>query len=153
VGGGPFPTEQNNAIGERIRRIGNEYGTVTGRPRRCGWFDAVAVRYAARISGSTELAVMLLDVLSGIDALKVAVAYDFNGKRTNVLPSSLTDFEEYNPVYETLPGWDEDLTQIKKWSDLPARARDYVEFLGRQVGVPVTIVSVGPERRQTILVP
>jgi adenylosuccinate synthase len=153
VGGGPFPTEQNNAIGERIRRIGNEYGTVTGRPRRCGWFDAIAVRYAARISGSTELAVMLLDVLSGIDALNVAVAYDFKGKRTNVLPSSLTDFEQCSPVYETLPGWDEDLTQIKKWSDLPARARNYVEFLGRQVGVPVTIVSVGRERRQTILVP
>ncbi len=152
VGGGPFPTEQNNAIGERIRRIGNEYGTVTGRPRRCGWFDAVAVRYAARISGSTELAVMLLDVLSGIDALNVAVAYNFNGTRTSVLPSSLTDFEECSPVYETLPGWDEDLTQIKKWSDVPARARNYVEFVGRQVGVPVTIVSVGPERRQTILV-
>jgi adenylosuccinate synthase len=114
VGGGPFPTEQNNAIGERIRRIGNEYGTVTGRPRRCGWLDAVAVRYAARISGSTELAVMLLDVLSGIDALNVAVAYDFKGKRMNVLPSSLVDFEQYSPVYETLPGWDEDLTQIKK---------------------------------------
>jgi adenylosuccinate synthase len=152
VGGGPFPTEQNNAIGERIRRVGNEYGTVTGRPRRCGWFDAVAVRYAARISGSTELAVMLLDVLSGIDALNVAVAYDFNGTRTSVLPSSLTDFEQCGPVYETLPGWDEDLTQIKKWSDVPARARNYVEFVGRQVGVPVTIVSVGPERRQTILV-
>ena len=152
VGGGPFPTEQNNAIGERIRRVGNEYGTVTGRPRRCGWFDAVAVRYAARISGSTELAVMLLDVLSGINALNVAVAYDFNGTRTSVLPSSLTDFEQCSPVYETLPGWDEDLTQIKKWSDVPARARNYVEFVGRQVGVPVTIVSVGPERRQTILV-
>jgi adenylosuccinate synthase len=152
VGGGPFPTEQNNAIGERIRRVGNEYGTVTGRPRRCGWFDAVAVRYAARISGSTELAVMLLDVLSGIDALNVAVAYDFNGTRTSVLPSSLTDFEQCSPVYKTLPGWDEDLTQIKKWSDVPARARNYVEFVGRQVGVPVTIVSVGPERRQTILV-
>jgi adenylosuccinate synthase len=152
VGGGPFPTEQNNAIGERIRRVGNEYGTVTGRPRRCGWFDAVAVRYAARISGSTELAVMLLDVLSGIDALNVAVAYNFNGTRTSVLPSSLTDFEQCSPVYETLPGWDEDLTQIKKWSDVPARARNYVEFVGRQVGVPVTIVSVGPERRQTILV-
>jgi adenylosuccinate synthase len=152
VGGGPWPTEQSNAIGERIRRVGNEYGTVTGRPRRCGWFDAVAVRYAARISGSTELAVMLLDVLSGIDALNVAVAYNFNGTRTSVLPSSLTDFEQCSPVYETLPGWDEDLTQIKKWSDVPARARNYVEFVGRQVGVPVTIVSVGPERRQTILV-
>ncbi len=152
VGGGPFPTEQNNEIGERIRRIGNEYGTVTGRPRRCGWFDAVAVRYAARISGSTELAVMLLDVLSGLDTLNVAVAYDFKGRRTDVLPGSLTDFERCSPVYETLPGWTEDLTQIKRWSDLPACARDYVEFLGRQVGVPVTIVSVGPERRQTILV-
>jgi adenylosuccinate synthase len=152
VGGGPFPTEQNNAIGERIRRIGNEYGTVTGRPRRCGWFDAVAVRYAARISGSTELAVMLLDVLSGIDVLNVAVAYELKGGRTDVLPSSLSDFERCSPVYEKLPGWNEDLTQIKEWSDLPARARDYVDFLGRQVGVPATIVSVGPERRQTILV-
>ena len=153
VGGGPFPTEQDNATGERIRRVGKEYGTVTGRPRRCGWFDAVAVRYAARVSGSTELAVMLLDVLSGIDELKVAVAYDDNGRRTTELPSSLVDFERYQPIYETLPGWDEDLTKIKQWSDLPRHARDYVEFFGRQVGVPVTIVSVGPERRQTILMP
>ena len=95
---------------------------------------------------------MLLDVLSGLDTLNVAVAYDFKGRRTDVLPGSLTDFEQCSPVYETLPGWTEDLTQIKQWSDLPACARDYVEFLGRQVGVPVTIVSVGPERRQTILV-
>ncbi len=153
VGGGPFPTEQDNAIGERIRRVGKEYGTVTGRPRRCGWFDAVAVRYAARVSGSTELAVMLLDVLSGIDELKVAVAYEFEGKRTNELPSSLADFEHCRPIYETLPGWNEDLTRIKQWSDLPKAARDYVEFFGRQVGVPVTIVSVGPERRQTISCP
>jgi adenylosuccinate synthase len=152
VGGGPFPTEQDNAIGERIRRVGKEYGTVTGRPRRCGWFDAVAVRYAARVSGSTELAVMLLDVLSGIEELKVAVFYEYNGQRTTELPSSLADFEHYRPVYETLPGWNEDLTGIKHWSDLPAQARRYVEFFSRQVGVPVTIVSVGPERRQTILV-
>jgi adenylosuccinate synthase len=153
VGGGPFPTEQDNPIGERIRRVGKEYGTVTGRPRRCGWFDAVAVRYAARVSGSTELAVMLLDVLSGFDELKVAVSYDFQGRRTSELPGSLTDFEHYRPIYETLPGWHEDLTAIKKWSDLPKSARDYVEFFGRQVGIPVSIVSVGPERRQTILMP
>jgi adenylosuccinate synthase len=152
VGGGPFPTEQDNAIGERIRRVGKEYGTVTGRPRRCGWFDAVAARYAARVSGSTELAVMLLDVLSGIDELNVAVSYECNGNRVHQLPSSLVDFEQYRPVYETLPGWKEDLTKVNRWSDLPAQARNYVEFCGRQVGVPVTIVSVGPERRQTILI-
>jgi len=151
VGGGPFPTEQDNAIGERIRRVGKEYGTVTGRPRRCGWFDAVAARYAARVSGSTELAVMLLDVLSGIDQIKVAVSYDDRGKSTGELPSSLADFERYQPVYETLPGWHEDLTGIRHWSELPAAARHYIEFLGRQVGVPVRIVSVGPERNQTII--
>ena len=130
VGGGPFPTEQDNAIGERIRRVGKEYGTVTGRPRRCGWFDAVAVRYAARVSGSTELAVMLLDVLSGIDELKVAVAYDHHGQRTNELPSSLADFEHCRPIYETLPGWHEDLTKVKQWSDLPTQARNTSSFSG-----------------------
>jgi len=153
VGGGPFPTEQDNATGERIRRVGKEFGTVTGRPRRCGWFDAVATRRAARISGSTELAVMLLDVLSGIDELKVAVAYECEGKPTTELPSSLADFEQCRPVYETLPGWSEDLSSVKKWSSLPVHARNYVEFLGTRLQVPVTIVSVGPERRQTILRP
>ncbi len=151
VGGGPFPTEQNNEIGERIRRVGREYGTVTGRPRRCGWFDAVAARYAARVSGSTELAVMLLDVLSGLETLNVAVAYNDRNRPTHELPSSLLDFEHCRPVYETLPGWHDDITRIKKWSDLPAQARDYIEFIGKQVGVPVSIVSVGPERTQTIL--
>jgi len=153
VGGGPFPTEQNNATGERIRRVGKEFGTVTGRPRRCGWFDAVATGRAARISGSTELAVMLLDVLTGIDELNVAVAYEIGGKRTTELPSSLTDFEQCRPVYETFPGWSEDLCSIRKWSALPVHARNYVEFLGKRLQVPVTIISVGPERRQTILLP
>jgi len=153
VGGGPFPTEQDNATGERIRRVGKEFGTVTGRPRRCGWFDAVAARRAARISGSTELAVMLLDVLTGIDLLNVAVAYEIDGKRTDELPSSLAAFEQCRPIYETLPGWNEDLCSVKTWSALPVHARDYVEFLGKRLRVPVTIVSVGPERRQTILLP
>jgi adenylosuccinate synthase len=153
VGGGPFPTEQDNAIGERIRRIGKEYGTVTGRPRRCGWFDAVAVRYSARVSGSTEIAVMLLDVLSGLDEVKVAVAYeDESGRPVHELPAQLADLEQCRPVYTTLPGWKEDLTGARTWSELPATARAYVEFLGAQVGVPVGIVSVGPERRQTILI-
>jgi adenylosuccinate synthase len=153
VGGGPFPTEQENETGERIRRAGKEYGTVTGRPRRCGWFDAVATGHGARISGATEIAVMLLDVLSGIDELKVAVAYERNGNRVNALPSSLIDFSECVPVYETLPGWKEDLSVIRDWSELPATARDYVQFLADRIGVPVSIVSVGPDRRQTILVP
>ncbi len=151
VGGGPFPTEQDNATGERIRRVGKEFGTVTGRPRRCGWFDSVATRHAVRVSGSTELAVMLLDVLSGIDELNVAVAYDCDGKRITELPSSLTDFEMCRPVYETLPGWSEDITKVTSWSGLPKAARDYVLFLGKKTGVPVSIVSVGPERRQTIM--
>ena len=151
VGGGPFPTEQDNEIGERIRRVGKEFGTVTGRPRRCGWFDAVAVRHAVRISGTTELAVMLLDVLSGIDELNVAVRYERDGKPISELPSSLYDYERCRPVYQTMPGWSENLSAIRHWSDLPSQAKEYVELLGRLVGVPVTIVSVGPERLQTIL--
>ncbi len=153
VGGGPFPTEQENETGERIRRVGREYGTVTGRPRRCGWFDAVAVRHAARVSGSTELAVMLLDVLSGIDPLRVAVAYeDDSGRRVADFPAHLADLARCRPVYEDLPGWADDLTGARRWSDLPAAARSYVEFLADQAGVPVAIASVGPDRDQTIVV-
>jgi adenylosuccinate synthase len=151
VGGGPFPTEQDNAIGERIRRVGKEYGTVTGRPRRCGWFDAVAVRYAARVSGSTEVAVMLLDVLSGLDEIQVAVAYEGDsGQTITELPGQLADWERCRPVYTTLPGWRDDLTQARTWAELPAEARAYVEFLAAQIGIPVSVVSVGPERKQTI---
>jgi adenylosuccinate synthase len=152
VGGGPFPTEQDNATGERIRRVGKEYGTVTGRPRRCGWFDAVAVRYAARVSGSTEIAVMLLDVLSGLDEIQVAVAYeDDAGRSITELPGQLAEWERCRPVYATLPGWKADVTGARSWGDLPAEARAYVDFLARQIGIPVAIVSVGPERKQTIL--
>jgi adenylosuccinate synthase len=151
VGGGPFPTEQDNAVGERIRLVGREYGTVTGRPRRCGWFDAVAAARALRISGSTELAVMLLDVLTGFEELNVAVAYEVDGQRITELPSSLATLWNCRPVYETLPGWSEDLTGVRSWSALPMQARNYVEFLGNRLSVPVTIVSVGPERRQTIM--
>ncbi|WP_165233050.1 adenylosuccinate synthase [Aquisphaera insulae] len=153
VGGGPFPTEQENETGERIRRVGREYGTVTGRPRRCGWFDAVAVRYSAGVSGSTELAVMLLDVLSGIEELNVAVAYELDGRRVESLPASLTDLARCRPIYETVQGWTEDITSVREWADLPAAARDYVTFIARQVGVPASIVSVGPDRRQTIQIP
>jgi adenylosuccinate synthase len=154
VGGGPFPTEQDNEVGERIRRIGREYGTVTGRPRRCGWFDAVAVRHSARVSGSTEVAVMLLDVLSGLETLQVAVAYqDDHGRKVEDLPGHLADLERCRPVYETLSGWHEDITAARTWDDLPEAARRYVDFLEGQIGVPITIVSVGPDRRQTIARP
>lgn len=154
VGGGPFPTELDNEIGERIRRVGREYGTVTGRPRRCGWFDAVAARYSARISGATELSLMLLDVLTGIGSLEVAVAYeDDSGRRTRDFPAHPADLERLRPVFETLPGWSRDLSGVRTWADLPKEARQYVEFLGRQVGVPVAIVSVGPDRAATIELP
>jgi adenylosuccinate synthase len=153
VGGGPFPTEQENSTGERIRKVGREYGTVTGRPRRCGWFDAVAARHAARVSGATEIAIMLLDVLSGFDELKVAVSYEYDAKRTDLLPASLGQFERCRPVYESLPGWAEDLTGVRTWLDLPVSARKYVHFLAEQVGAPASVVSVGPDRQQTIIVP
>ena len=151
VGEGPFPTELNDEIGERIRRVGKEFGTVTGRPRRCGWFDAVAARYASRVSGSTEVAVMLLDVLSGLETLRVAVAYeDESGNRVEAFPAHLDALGRCRPVFETLPGWSEDITGARTWSDLPGAARDYVRFLGEQLGIPVGIVSVGPDRSQTI---
>ena len=112
VGGGPFPTEQDNEIGQRIRDQGNEYGTVTKRPRRCGWLDAVAVRYTARLSGVDSICVMLLDVLSGLDELKICTAYEIDGERSNRFPSHVDDLRRVKPVYETLPGWQEDITGV-----------------------------------------
>jgi adenylosuccinate synthase len=153
VGGGPFPTEQENETGERIRQKGREFGTVTGRPRRCGWFDAVATRYSAQVSGSTEIAVMLLDVLSGLPEIKVCVAYeDDRGRKVDAFPGHLSDLERCRPVYETLPGWSEEITGCRTWGDLPGAARDYVRFLGEQLKVPVSIVSVGPDRLATLRV-
>jgi adenylosuccinate synthase len=153
VGGGPFPTEQDNPTGDRIRRQGNEFGTVTGRPRRCGWFDAVAVRYSSRVSGSTEIAVMLLDVLSGLETLQVAVAYeDADGRRIESFPAHVDDLAQCRPVYETMPGWSEDISSARSWGELPRAAQDYVRYLARQIGVPVTIVSVGPDRDATLRV-
>ncbi len=150
VGGGPFPTEQDNEIGQRIRDQGNEYGTVTKRPRRCGWLDTVAVRYTTRLSGVDSICVMLLDVLSGLDELKICTAYELDGKQTNQFPSHVDDIRRVQPIYETLPGWQEDLTQATSMSDLPANAIAYVKRVGELVGVPVEMVSVGPARRQTI---
>jgi adenylosuccinate synthase len=150
VGGGPMPTEQDNATGQRIRDRGNEYGTVTKRPRRCGWFDAVAARYTARLSGVDELAVMLLDVLSGFEELSICSAYLVDGRRVTQFPSHVDDLKRAEPVYETLPGWREELTGVRRYDDLPENARCYLARIGELLGRPVTVVSVGPDRDQTI---
>ncbi|HET6879107.1 MAG TPA: adenylosuccinate synthase [Pirellulales bacterium] len=151
VGGGPFPTEQDNALGQHIRDRGNEYGTVTRRPRRCGWFDAVAVRYTARLSGVDTLAVMLLDVLSQLDEIKVCTAYQIGGRRVSVFPSHVDDVRQAEPIYETVPGWKEEIDHIRSLDALPENARNYLDFLSDVIGRPVEIVSVGPDREQTIL--
>ena len=152
VGGGPFPPEQDNAIGQHIRERGNEYGTVTRRPRRCGWFDAVAARYTARLSGVDVLAVMLLDVLSELPELNICTAYELHGRRTADFPSHVDDLREVKPVYETLPGWQRDIRAVRRMDDLPSNARRYLDRLSQLIGPPVEIVSVGPDREQTILV-
>jgi adenylosuccinate synthase len=150
VGGGPFPTEQDNATGEHIRRRGNEYGTVTRRPRRCGWFDAVAARYTARLSGVDSLAVMLLDVLDELPEVKICTAYDLDGRRTTDFPAHADDLRRVVPVYETWPGWQQDLTGTARLGDLPTAARKYLDRIGELLGRPVEVVSVGPDRQQTI---
>ena len=150
VGGGPMPTEQDNAIGIHLRERGREYGTVTMRPRRCGWFDAVAARYTARLSGVDELAVMLLDVPGGLDELKICTAYDVDGTRTSQFPSHVDELKKAVPVYETLPGWEEDLSTVRSYDALPAAAKAYLARIGELLGRPVLTVSVGPDREQTI---
>jgi len=152
VGGGPFPTEQDNDIGQHIRDRGNEYGTVTRRPRRCGWFDAVAARYTARLSGVDELSVMLVDVLDEMPELKICTAYELDGKQTTNFPSHVDDLRRVKPVYETLSGWQQDTTQARRMTDLPENTRKYLDRIAQLLGRPVGIVSVGPDRRQTILV-
>ena len=152
VGGGPFPTELNNEIGQHIRDVGHEYGTVTGRPRRCGWLDAVATRYGAMISGVDCLAVALLDVLSQLDELQICEAYEIDGERTNIFPSHVLDLARAKPIYRTLPGWKTDITGVRKLKDFPKAAREYLDVLGELVEAPVEIISVGPDREQTIFV-
>jgi adenylosuccinate synthase len=152
VGGGPFPTEQDNSTGQYMRERGNEYGTVTRRPRRCGWLDVVALRYTSRLSGVNSISVMLLDVLSGLDELKICTAYEIDGKQSSRFPSHVDDLRRAQPVYETLPGWREEIFSCRSFDQLPANARDYLRRVGELVGQPVDIVSVGPERDQTIIV-
>lgn len=153
VGGGPFPTEQDNDLGQHLRDRGNEYGTVTRRPRRCGWFDAVAARYTARLSGVTTLAVMLLDVLSEVEEIKVCTAYEINGKRVETFPSQVDDLRDAKPIYTSFPGWQQDICGCRRWEDLPENAQKYLAGLSKILNRPVEITSVGPDRVQTMFAP
>ncbi len=152
VGGGPFPTELDNDIGQHIRDIGNEYGTVTGRPRRCGWLDAVATGYGARVSGVDCIAVTLLDVLSELEEIQICEAYEIHGERTTDFPSHVEDLAAAKPIFRTLPGWQSDITGARALADLPANARAYLDVTAELVGSPVEIVSIGPDREQTIII-
>ncbi len=153
VGGGPFPTELDDEVGQKIRDRGNEYGTVTKRPRRCGWFDAVAARYTARLSGATEIACMLLDVLSTFDTLHVCTAYQIDGKTVTSFPADVDCLRAAKPVYEAYPGWSEDITGARTFEELPDNAKKYIKRLGEILQRRISMVSVGPSREQTIDVP
>ncbi len=152
VGDGPFPTELHDEIGDNIREVGNEYGTTTGRPRRVGWFDSVVVRHARRVSGITDLSLNSIDVLTGIKTLKICTAYKYRGEVMEEFPASLKVLAECEPVYEELPGWEEDITGVKSLDELPVNARHYIERVSQLSGIPLTIFSVGPDRNQTNLV-
>jgi len=151
VGTGPFPSELHDAIGDQIREKGKEYGTTTGRPRRCGWFDAVVVRYAARVNGLTDLALMSVDTLADLDEVKVCVAYNYRGERLEHFPARHDVLEECEPIYESFEGWSGDLSGVTEWEQLPAAAKRYVERISELVDVPVSIVSIGRPRSATLM--
>ncbi len=155
VGEGPFPTEMLESeaeLGQLIRERGREYGASTGRPRRCGWFDAFATRYAAEINGFTSVALTKLDVLDALDEIKVCVGYMLNGKKCDSLPSVSQDLRRVEPIYETLPGWKSETLGVTDLRELPPKAREYINFLSNHIGVEIGLVSTGPERSQTIIV-
>lgn len=151
VGSGPFPTEDTGAVGTHLRDVGREYGTTTGRPRRCGWVDAVALRYAVRSNGVDELALVKLDVLAGLDTLRICVAYDTPGGRIDRVPATIPELRELTPVYEEFEGFGDDVTGARTMDALPDAARRFVEAIESAVGVPISLVSVGPSREQVIL--
>ncbi len=151
VGSGPFPTELFDADGDKLRDSGGEFGSTTGRPRRCGWFDAMVLRYSVRINGLTGIALTKLDVLSGFDRIKICTGYTLNGKALETLPAALESFEKCQPVYEEMPGWKCDITGARTFEELPANARAYVLRLQELCGCPIVLVSVGARRDQTII--
>ncbi len=152
VGGGPMPTELFDADGERLRELGHEYGTTTGRPRRCGWFDAVAGRFVSRLNGLDSLAIMKLDVLDSFDTIKICTGYRIGGKAINSMPANLTEVNMCEPVYEEWPGWRAETTNATQWNDLPEQARRYLSRLEELLETPLALISVGPGRGQTIQV-
>lgn len=152
VGDGPFPTELHDEIGHQIREVGREYGTTTGRPRRVGWFDSVVVRHARRVSGLTDLSLNSIDVLTGIQTLKICVAYKYNGEVIDEVPANLNILAKCEPVYEELSGWTEDITGVKSLDELPENARKYVERVSELTGIQLSMFSVGPDRNQTNIV-
>ncbi len=151
VGKGPFVTEEDNETGNKIRELGHEYGVTTGRPRRCGWFDAVVVKYSARINGMTGLALMLLDVLSEFETIKLCDQYDCGGEKIEHFPARLELVESCRPVYRELPGWKCDISECRTYEELPEAAKNYIKAIEETTGVPVVIISVGPRRDQTII--
>ncbi|HMN03655.1 MULTISPECIES: adenylosuccinate synthase [Geobacter] len=152
VGSGPFPTELLDADGEKLRQVGHEFGATTGRPRRCGWFDAMVVRYAVRVNGLTGVALTKLDVLNDFETIKVCTGYTFEGKPLTDLPANLAVFEKCEPVYEELPGWMSDISGARTFEELPEKAKSYVKRLEQLIGCPIVLVSIGPRRDQTIII-
>jgi adenylosuccinate synthase len=155
VGEGPFPTEMLEGeaeLGQLIRERGREYGASTGRPRRCGWFDAFATRYAAELNGFSSVALTKLDVLDALDEIKVCVGYRLDGREIETFPAVAADLRRVEPVYETLPGWNTSTVGTTRLADLPANARAYADFLSRAIGTEIGLISTGPERDQTIIV-
>ena len=151
VGSGPFPTEQENDIGEQLGKKGHEFGTTTGRKRRCGWFDAALVRQSVKTGGINGIALTKLDVLDGFDELKVCVGYDLDGERIDYMPSSTVAQAKIKPIYETLPGWSETTYGARSWKDLPAAAVKYVRHIEELIEAPVALLSTSPDRDDTIL--
>lgn len=150
VGSGPFPTELDNELGVRIRQVGHEFGSTTGRERRCGWLDLVALKYAIRLNGISSLALMKLDVLSGLDQIEICTAYELDGQKITDYPVSPGELARCKPVYESMPGWKEDLTKARTMKDLPRYAQEYIQLIGNACAVPIDVVSVGPGREQTL---
>lgn len=151
VGNGPFPTELEDETGEELRKKGHEFGATTGRPRRCGWLDLVALKYAVRINGMNELTLTKMDVMDGFEEIKVCTSYKINGKETKVFPLCLDEVENVEPVYTSLPGWDKDISGMTTWEELPTNAKSYIEFVEDYLGVKFTIISTGPKRKETIV--
>lgn len=151
VGNGPFPTELHDDMGEELRKKGHEFGATTGRPRRCGWLDLVALKYACRINGINELTLTKMDVMDGFDEIQVCTSYIIDGKETKVFPLSLTEIEKIEPVYTALPGWDKDISGMTKWDELPEAAKSYINYVEEYLGVKFTIISTGPKRTETII--